>query len=547
MDNFRRYKAPNRSPNAVDGFVGPGTRQRGRVRQPRISAPNQAQLNSFAAVNGFHANTQPKLTPKPHGTRTRQQIAAEHPGPMDMQLNDQKPSKARRGARRSRRLPRVILKSFAVLFLIGLLGGGYFAGRAYLAVHGVLKGGGSAPALAKSLDVTKLKGEGDGRINVLLLGIGGGGHDGPDLTDTMMLASIDPVNNKAALMSIPRDLWVKMPNNFIASEQKINAAYESGKYNALNRQDASNANRSAVLAGFTAVDGVIEQVLGVPVHYNVLVDFHAFEQAIDTVNGVTITAPEALVDPTMAWENSWNPVLAPAGVQTMNGKKALMYVRSRETSSDFARAQRQRAVMVALKDKVFTLGTLSNPVKISNLISNFGDNVVSDISVSDAARMAEIMKNISNDKIESVGLTDEKAKLLTTTSLNGLSVVKPLAGLFDYTAIQAYARNILVDGYIQNEDANIAVYNGSTTAGLAGKKAADLKTYGYNITTVGNAPTQNYPTTVIVDLTNGQKKVTLRYLEQRFGVTAVKAVPDATIPTTGADFVIILGQNEKTD
>jgi hypothetical protein len=129
--------------------------------------------------------------------------------------------------------------------------------------------------------------------------------------------------------------------------------------------------------------------------------------------------------------------------------------------------------------------------------------------------------------------------------LNGMSVVRPKAGAYDYTAIQAYARNVLKDGYIQNENANIAVYNGSTITGLAGKRADDLRSYGYNITSVANAPKQNYPNTILVDLTNGQKKVTSRYLEQRFGVTAVTSLPDASISASGADFVIILGQNDK--
>lgn len=541
MDNFRRYKAPHRAPGAVDGFIGGGSaRQRPSARQYEIGSTNQVRLDTFRNSDGFRPNTQPRLT-TPAAPPAKPLASAERIAPADMRLSQPGGKKARTKRRRLHPALRVL----GVIFLIGLLGGGYFIGRTYFAVNGVFGGGGSAPALAETVDISTLKGEGDGRVNVLLLGIGGQGHEAPDLTDTMMLASIDPVNNKAGLLSIPRDLWVKMPNNYIANEQKINAAYESGKYNFLGKQDAANTNREAILAGFESADKVVEEVLGVPVHYNILVDFRAFEQAIDTVGGVSFDVPEALVDPTMAWENNGNQVLAAAGTQTFDGKKTLMYVRSRATSSDFARAERQRAVMVALKNKVFTLGTLSNPVKISNLISAFGNNVVSDLSVADAARVVEIMQKIPNDNIQSVGLGDDTAKLITTATVNGVSIVKPVAGLFAYTEIQSYARNILKDGFLQQEDANIAVYNGWTVAGLAGKRATDLQSYGYKITTVGNAPTKNYTKTVIVDLTNNQKKVTKYYLEQRFGVTAVTTMPDATIPTDGSDFVIILGQNES--
>jgi hypothetical protein len=245
----------------------------------------------------------------------------------------------------------------------------------------------------------------------------------------------------------------------------------------------------------------------------------------------------------MAWENNRNPVLAKAGVQQMKGKQALMYVRSRATSSDFARSERQRAVMVALKDKVFTLGTLSNPVKISNLISAFGDNIQTDISVNDATRMADIFKKIPNDQIVSASLTDTKSNLVTTSTISGLSVVVPKAGLYDYSAIQSYTRNLLKDGYLQNESANVAVYNGSGTTGLATTKANELRSYGYTIVNVGNASANNYDKTVIVDLTNGAKKYTKHYLEQRFKVTAVTTVPDSKITTTGSDFVIILGKD----
>jgi LCP family protein required for cell wall assembly len=558
MDNFRNFKAPRRAPGAMDGFRP--SRQANTIRpqglrQPRTGAAGQARLDDFKTQsrNGFRPNTQPTLsttaqrtTPPP--SQPRQQMSAPALPRVDMKMPTQ-PGKKRffgKNKKNKKQRPkwqRIAIRVCIVLLILAVLIGGYLLGKGFLKVRNVFKGGGSAPALASEVDISKLKGEGDGRVNVLLMGIGGKGHDGADLTDTMILASIDPVNNKAALMSVPRDLWVKMPNNYFASSQKINAAYSSSKYKYIGKTDTTNANRQAITAGFEGVDKTVEEVLGVPVHYNVLVTFRAFEQAIDTVGGVSVNVPEALVDPTMAWENNRNPVLAKAGVQQMKGKQALMYVRSRATSSDFARSERQRAVMVALKDKVFTLGTLSNPVKISNLISAFGDNIQTDISVNDATRMADIFKKIPNDQIVSASLTDTKSNLVTTSTISGLSVVVPKAGLYDYSAIQSYTRNLLKDGYLQNESANVAVYNGSGTTGLATTKANELRSYGYTIVNVGNASANNYDKTVIVDLTNGAKKYTKHYLEQRFKVTAVTTVPDSKITTTGSDFVIILGKD----
>lgn len=433
------------------------------------------------------------------------------------------------------------LTAFLLLFAVG----GLLFTQGYLKLHKVFKGGAShAAALQSDISPTLLKGEGDGRVNILLLGDGGDGHDGPDLTDTMMIASIDPVNKTAALLSVPRDLWVKMPTNFMGNYQKINAAYEAGKYTYLGKQDASNSNTKAVDAGFKSADQVISQVLGITIHYNAVVNFAAFKQAVDSLGGVTVNVPEQLYDPTMAWENNYNPVLAKAGVQQMNGKQALLYVRSRETSSDFARGQRQRLLITAIKQKAVSAGTVSNPLKISQLLSAFGNNAVTDMSLSDAVRLYDLTKGVGDSGIQSLDLVTAPNNFVTTGNMNGTSIDEPKAGLFDYSAIQAYVRSTLKDGYIAKENAQVAVLNGTARAGLATTKANELKSYGYNVIKVDTAPTQTYAKTVIVDLTNGVDKYTRHYLENRYGVTATTKLPDTTIQPGTANFVVILGQDQ---
>lgn len=437
------------------------------------------------------------------------------------------------------------LRSGLAVFLLLFSIGGLLFTQGYLKLHKVFKGGAShAAALQADVSPTLLKGEGDGRVNILLLGNGGDGHDGPDLTDTMMVASIDPVNKTAALLSVPRDLWVKMPTNFMGNYQKINAAYEAGKYSYLGKQDASNANTPAVEAGFKSADQAVSQVLGITIHYNAVVDFAAFKQAVDTVGGITVNVPEQLYDPTMAWENNWNPVLAKAGVQQMNGKQALLYARSRETSSDFARGQRQRLLITAIKQKVTSVGTLSNPVKISQLLGAFGNNAVTDMSLSDAVRLYDLTKGISDSSIQSLDLVTAPNSFITTGNMNGTSIDEPKAGLFNYSAIQSYVRSTLKDGYITKENAQLTVLNGTSVAGLATTKANELKSYGYNVTKVDNAPTTSYAKTVIVDLTNGADKYTRHYLENRYDVTATTKLPDTTIQPGSANFVVILGQDQ---
>ena len=233
------------------------------------------------------------------------------------------------------------------------------------------------------------------------------------------------------------------------------------------------------------------------------------------------------------------------GMQHFDGLRALMYARSRHTSprGDFDRAERQRLLIEAIAKKVASAGTYTNPLKLSSLMDNFGAHVSTDISIDDAIRMVKIAKQIGGS-YDSVDLEQPGKAMFTTGMINGQSVVYPTAGVADYSQLQAYLRTQLPDGYLLKENANVSVLNGTTTPGLAAQKADELKSYGYNVGTVDSAPTTNYATTVVVDLTKGKDPYTKNYLEKRFGVKSTTTLPDNTIKPGNASFVIILGQDE---
>lgn len=431
----------------------------------------------------------------------------------------------------------------AGLVLIIAVGGVLFSQGAFK-LRKVFHGGTTtAASLKANVNPELLKGEGDGRVNILLLGRGGGTHEAPDLTDTMILVSIDPVNHTQSMLSIPRDLWVKVPN---VGSMKINAAWETGEFRYLGKVKPGSTDPKAIQAGFDMADATVESVLGEPINYNVIVNFDAFQQAVSTVGGVTINAPTNLVDGTMAHQNNNSPILAKAGLNTFNGGQALNYVRSRETTSDFARAQRQRAVMLAVKDKIVSAGTLSNPVKLSQLISDFGDNVSTDLSLSNANRLYQIVSAISDTTTSSIGLADKPNNYVTTGVINGQSIDLPSAGLNNYTAIQDFVHSQLKDGYILKENAKVMVYNGTTLPGVATTNVTKLKSYGYNVIGAANTPNTGWTQTTVVDLSGGKYKYTQNYLEQRYHVKAASVMPDTTIATNGADFVIIVGSDEAT-
>lgn len=463
--------------------------------------------------------------------------------PIDMELpGEDSPSLFNR--MKSRKTRRWAFRGMATVLIVAVTTGGLLASQGYGKANKVFNGStGTAAALKKDVAPELLDGEGAGRINVLLLGRGGNNHDAPDLTDTIILASIDPINHTSTLFSIPRDLWVTVPNHGV---MKLNAAWETGVFKYQGNGHTGSVDPSAIKAGFNLVDQTIGDAIGIKINYNVILNFDAFKQAIDTVNGVDINVPTDLVDGTMSWENANDPTLAHAGQQNMNGKKALLYVRSRETSSDFARGQRQRAVMLALKDKITSLGTLSNPLKLSGLLNAFGNNVQTDLSLNNANRLYSLTKDINDTNTASLDLASPTNMLVTTGNVNGQSVVLPKAGLFKYDAIQEYIRGQLKDPYIVRENARIMVLNGSTTPGLATAKANELKGYGYNVVGMANTPTSGWAKSTLVDLSKGADKYTRHYLESHYNLQAVNHMPDDTIATNNADFVIIIGSNEAT-
>lgn len=528
---------------SIDGFSIPVR----RGAPAGFAAPARPQPAAQRAVP--HISQQARIVPAPVTTPLQAVQSTPTPLPeyapapprpaIDMALpGEESPgrqlwTKVRGKAGRGRRLA---MRATAV-GLVFLIAGGVFFSQGFWRARNVFKGGSaSVAALQENVAPQLLRGEGDGRINVLLLGRGGGNHEAPDLTDTIMLASIDPVNKTSTLVSIPRDLYVQVPN---AGPMKINAAFEAGqaRYRSTNR---NASDMKAVEAGLATTGQVVEDVLGVKVNYNVLINFKAFQDAVNAVGGVQVDVKEDLVDPTMAWENKRSPVLARAGVQTMNGKQALMYARSRMTSNDFARGERQRSLILALKQKVQTLGTLSNPVKMSGLLNSFGDNVLTDFSLQDIARFGTIVKQIENSSVSSISLANDTNGQVTTSNIDGQSVVLPKEGMYRYESIRNYVRSSLKDGYILKEGAKIKVLNGTNIEGLAGTKADELKSFGYNVVGTGNAPTKGYMQSVVVDLTGGQKKYTKNYLEQRFKVSASVSLPDPAIQSDGADFVIIV-------
>ena len=541
MEKHRRPRGGHAYSPSIDGMVRSG-RTLGvppRSYQPNRGRPTPTLGNYAGVTDGFH--------PAQATSRTADEAEAAEAHMLDEPIVlDHIESRQRKVGfwRRHLKLKKFIKRTALAMMLFILAGAAFFGYKIYHTQRKVLAGGGKSLTVCNdNVDPSLLTQEGDSRINILLLGIGGPGHDGPNLTDTIMLASIDPITDKAELLSIPRDLWVRIPN---AGYSKINAAYQDGIDRSGSKTDSGQR-----ADGLALLDKTLAPVLdGVKIQYHVLFDFSAFKQMVDALGGVTVNVPETLYDPTIAWENHHNPIIARKGVQTFNGQTALLYARSRETSSDFARGQRQRLLIAAIKEKAFSAGTFANPIKISSLLDSLGNNVYTDFDSTNIKCLYKQLQTIPSTSIKSIDFVTPPNQLVTTGAqrFGGsiASVVEPLAGVGDYNDIHAFLHNQLPDGTIKKENAGLALYNATDTTGLASAEAALLKSYGYNVVKTDSTPTITNPgSTTIVDLSKGLDKYTLHYLEARFGVTAVTKLPsDAGItPPGGAKFVIILGND----
>jgi LCP family protein required for cell wall assembly len=430
---------------------------------------------------------------------------------------------------------RLFLRIAAICFVFTVTVAGLFYWAGYAKLHKAFHGMPVVAALAvkSSASPGLLQGESNGRINVLLSGISGSGSYNTNLTDTIALLSIDPVNGKATIVNLPADLLVQQPVPYAARQQQLSMVYES----VLGAVDGNNADPNAVQAGLDSLDKAVERITGVAINYNLFINFEGFKQAVDAVGGVSVNVPVELHDSTLAWKEHVSPVLARAGVQQMSGDQALLYVRSRQVVNGFTQVQRELQVLTALKDKAMSAATLSDPNKLEALMSSLGDNVYSDLSISGAVRLYGIMAKIGDSNISSVDLIGPTLSLLTSEQSGGSTVAVPTAGFNTYAPIQEYIRSYMPNGYVVNENAPVMVV-GPDASGAA-ITANMLRSYGYNVTATATTA-QHIPRLVLVNLSNGRDGTTLSSLESHYRVTAMTELPPGiSLPPGGAEFVII--------
>ncbi|MBI4592066.1 LCP family protein [Candidatus Uhrbacteria bacterium] len=428
-----------------------------------------------------------------------------------------------------------------------------------------------------------LEGEEEDRVNFLLLGIGGKGHDGPQLTDTIIFTSFKPSDGSVAMMSLPRDMTVPIPNY---GYRKVNHA------NAYGEMDDPGS-------GPELASSVIGDVLDQEVHYYLRVDFDGFAEFVDAIGGVDVYIENGFTDPNypshgkeyatcggsevdqmdevaqvdeteeaeelaeiLAIDQEEQGILEEAleeenqpevidyscrfesitfyeGWTHMDGETALKFARSRHGNngegSDFARSERQQKIILAVKDKVLSASTFLNPSRISKMMDTLKDNIATNLDVWEIVRLAGEFKDLSAGEIVHHVIDASDASPLYATVLNGAYVLLPKND--DWSAIQHIAENIFTSDSELNTQfveapeqkplfVKVEIQNGTNITGLAFRASQLLDGQGFDVVKVGNAVSRGYEHTVIYDLTNGQRSDELKALRDYLQA-------DVTLSATG--------------
>lgn len=380
-----------------------------------------------------------------------------------------------------------------------------------------------------------LKGEDQGRINILLLGFGGSGHQGAYLTDTIIVASLNPKTSEVAMLSVPRDLFVDIPGY---GYRKINNAFAFGHV-------TDHPNGGEELAQAT-----IQNVLGIPIHYYAWIDFSGFEEIVDDIGGVDVNVQNSFVDYSYPTSNyGYQTIRFEEGMQEMDGETALEFVRSRKGTngegSDFARSKRQQQVLLAVKEKLTGFGTLANPSKVSAVLDDLGGHIKTNLQIWEILKLANTFQNVTSDTLYTRVLDNSPNGLLVSGhTQDGAYILRPKLGWEDFSGIQYLAENIFSIEALEQENASIAIFNGTTETGLARETADSLEAHNYTVTQIGAAST--HIKTIVYDLSAGTTPLTRKAVEEEFGANIQTIVPDSVrelITTEQPDFIIILGED----
>ncbi len=403
-----------------------------------------------------------------------------------------------------------------------------------------------------------------GFTNMLLLGEGNSDHDGVDLTDTVMVVSLDPSATKSAVMlSLPRDLY------FLSTEKM-----GKGRVNSLYRDYKSSLIRKGTERGEASAESMRElareigKALGLQIHGTIKLNFSGFEQTIDALGGIDIDVPEDLIDSEYPGPNyTYEEFRIGKGLQHLDGATALKYARSRHSTSDFSRSARQQQIIVAASEKAKDKGILKSPRKISDIMGIVSKNMETTFQARELLGFADFAKKIDRQNIINMQLSDQNG-LFGGLSEGGGFLYAPPREEFDGAAVflpvsipefpitwkqlQALVTLLTTHREAFIDPPSILIANAGAKEGSARLLGAELTRYGFNVIKTRNfAKSPNTPfdrswMSVRQDNTKNMEP-TLSLLSGLFDFTEMKTPPEGSFGEEKPDLLIVLGKDYRYD
>jgi LCP family protein required for cell wall assembly len=431
-----------------------------------------------------------------------------------------------------------LASTLAVGLSIHLLVGGYVSTASALVggiFSGAEEGDGQGGATPPSWDGTE-------RLNVLLIGVDQRQGETSFNTDTLIVASVDPVKGSVSMFSIPRDtVDVPVP----ASAQALYGATYNNKINSY--YSSAKANSDTFPNGpAAALRELLSELYGIRIDYSVMVNFSGFKQIVDTLGGIRITTKNPIVDETYpAGVGHLRRIRMPVGVRTMDGQEALIFARSRYGSSDFGRAERQQQVIAAVRAQTDVEAIAAN---LPALASTLQDAIKSDFPQGDLPRLLELLGRVDASNLKSIVFAPPVYQTVGADERG--YIIVPDVEKIRRAILAAFAAEPTPDEVeeqsIEREAARIWVLNGTGRPGEAGAFAARLIQAGLEATAPsGITPPEIGLLQTRLTVYNGaalRVPVTLALIERLMGIRAVE-IDD---PSVTVDIQIITGADLST-
>ena len=371
------------------------------------------------------------------------------------------------------------------------------------------------------------------RINILVMGLDrrvDEPQEDPTRTDTMFVVTVDPYSKTAGVFSIPRDLWVEIPDGQGGYfKERINVAYEYGPL------------RNYPGGGPGLAMATIKHNFDINIDHYVVLDFVGFMKLVDAVGGVDVDVKDAIWDPSYCNTtdcSDFQVVSFEPGLQHMDGERALQYVRIRYGSDDLQRIERQQDVIRATLDAALNARLLI-PNRAVSIYNKFRDAVSTDVSAFKVPGLALLAQDIPPENITTISL----ASAVEEGYAGDAAVLFPI-----WDQIEVLKAQLFFDGRLRSEGAFVEVQNGTQTPGLATGVMDYLAKQGFpeaDLTVGDDTDGLYHERTLIYDLAG--KPYTAKKLAAWLGLPSSRVQEvrgDKTpspVPTSAADIVVVLG------